>query len=116
MAAAIAGLDEGLEAAGPLPALTRAAIELELRANHADAALARVEIEILRSRQPVWWMVRKAELLAATGRGDEAQPVYAEARQQLIAQPAHRRNQPGWRELEARLQIALSRPSRPDAE
>jgi tetratricopeptide (TPR) repeat protein len=114
--AAISGLDEGLETLGPLPALTRAAVELELRANRAEAALARVEIEIMRSRQPLWWIVRKAELLDASGRGDQARTVYAEAWQHLIAQPAYRRGQPSWRELEARLQLVLSQLSKTDSE
>jgi tetratricopeptide (TPR) repeat protein len=113
---AIAGLDEGLETLGPLPALTRAAIELELRADRAEAALARVEIEIVRSQQPIWWIVRKAEILDASGQGDPARAVYAEAWQYLLAQPAHRRSQPSWRELEARLQIVMSQPSQSDPE
>ena len=116
MTEAIAGLDEGLEALGPLPALTRAAIELELRAERAEAALARIEIEILRSQQPIWWVVRKAEILDASGRGEQARAVYAEAWQHLLAQPAHRRSQPSWRELEARLQIVMNQLSQPGPE
>jgi len=113
---AIAGLDEGLNALGPLPALTRAAIELELRASRFEAASARVEIEILRAQQPIWWIVRKAEILDASGQSDRARAIYAEAWQHLLAQPAHRRGQPSWRELETRLQLVMNQTSKPDSE
>jgi tetratricopeptide (TPR) repeat protein len=114
-AAAIASLDEGLAALGPLPALALAAVELEVRAGRRAAALARVEREIARSRQPVWWMVRKAEILEAAGRSHEAHDIAVEAWNQLAAQPEHRRRQRGWRELEARLEAAL-RPTEPHLE
>jgi tetratricopeptide (TPR) repeat protein len=111
--AAIASLDEGLEALGPLPALTLAAVELEIHAGHHAAALARIEAEIARARQPIWWMVRKAEILQAAGRSRESHDTVAAAWDQLVAQPEHRRRQPGWRELEARLEAALRPSERP---
>jgi tetratricopeptide (TPR) repeat protein len=106
LASAIAGLDEGIEALGPLPALTRAAVDLELRAGRTDAALTRLEAEITRAHQPLWWWARKGEILDAAGRRAEALDAYAEARRHLDAQPAHRRERRAWRDLEERLTAA----------
>jgi tetratricopeptide (TPR) repeat protein len=107
LGAAIAGLDEGIGALGPLPTLTRAAVELELRAGRTEAALARVEAEITRAHQPLWWWVRKGEILEAGGRRADALEAYAEASRQLHAQPSHRRGQRAWLELDAQLTAAL---------
>lgn len=100
---AISGLEEGLAQLGPLPALVEAALSLELEAGLLDAALARVEAEIERSPQPLWWMVRRAELLEAAGRSEEARAGYETARRRLGQVPPWRRSRRGFQELEARL-------------
>lgn len=106
---AIAALDAGIEALGPLPALTRAAVDLEVQAARFDAALGRLEREIARSPQPAWWLARKGEILDASGRRAEARHAYLQALGLVAAQPAHRRGSAAWRELEGRLTRALSR-------
>ena len=119
LAAAIAGLEEGIAALGPIPSLTRTTVSFEMRAGRHEAALTRIEREIAVSRQPIWWLALKAELLENAGQRAQSREAYARALQILEAKPAQRRRSSAWRELEDRLQSAVTRldrgPARPGA-
>ncbi|MBI3871308.1 MAG: hypothetical protein HY299_22480 [Verrucomicrobia bacterium] len=108
MKAALQGLDEGLKRLGPIITLQLHAIDLELRLNQTNAAVARLDGIIAQSPRKETWCARKGEILQAAGRGMEAKAAYSEALTHLAKLPPARRNAPAIRELETRIQAAMT--------
>jgi tetratricopeptide (TPR) repeat protein len=69
---AVDGLDEGVARLGPLVTLIQPAWELEVAAGRVDRALARLDTLPRALRLSPAWLQRRAELLAQSGRGDDA--------------------------------------------
>lgn len=65
---ALRALDEGLGKLGPIPSLQLEAIELEITASRADAAVARIDAMMKSAPRPEPWMAAKASALARCGR------------------------------------------------
>lgn len=106
--AAVAGLDAGIRRLGPAPALTRYAIELELRRGRTDAALARLSLVPspgLDADRLAW----RGEILDRAERSEEARAAYSEALAEIESLPAHKRATPARARLEARTREALAR-------
>jgi hypothetical protein len=87
-----------------------AALRIEGELGAYDAALARIDAEIARSAQPVWWLERRGELLCAANRAAEARATLADARRRLDAIASQRRSAKAWLALEDRLDSALAHP------
>ena len=100
---AIAELDAGIARLGPVPALVQEALAIERAGGRLDAALARIEREIARAREPVWWKERRADVLCDAGDTTAAQRGYREALALALAAPQRRRSTGSWRALETRL-------------
>lgn len=101
---ALAGLDEGIQRLGPLPALTDSAITLELERGDTDAALARLDRDPDRARADR--LLRRGEILELGGRDAGARLAYRAALAELSSR---NRQTPALRKLENRTLAALAR-------
>ncbi|MGI9589817.1 MAG: tetratricopeptide repeat protein [Myxococcota bacterium] len=107
--AAIAGLDEGIAALGPVDSLEREALELEVRSGRLGPALIRVDRMAGRSPRPEAWLVRRGEILEQMRRREEARAAYGRALAAIAQLPEHRRVTPAVRQLESRAGESLAR-------
>lgn len=105
--AALRGLDDGIKRMGPLVTLQLTAIDLELRRQNYDNALARVDTVMARSPRKETWLARKGEIFLQAGRPDDAKQAYTEALSALGTLPPARRNVPAVADLEARIRQEL---------
>jgi tetratricopeptide (TPR) repeat protein len=109
---ALRGLDDGIATLGTLAALQLYAIELELRLERTDAALARLDSLVAQSSRRESLLVRLGEILELAGRTEAARAAYEQAVSAINAlSPRHRTTQ-GTLELEANLRVALARLQR----
>jgi tetratricopeptide (TPR) repeat protein len=76
---ALRSLDEGLARLGPIVTLELEAIDLELRLNRYDAALARLDGIIARAPRKDAWLARRGAILERAGRPEEARAAYQAA-------------------------------------
>ncbi|MEY2409437.1 MAG: hypothetical protein QOF48_2107 [Verrucomicrobiota bacterium] len=110
---ALKGIDDGVQRMGPLVTLQLTAIDLELRRNNHDGALARVDTVLARSPRKESWLARKGEILLQAGRAPEARKAYADALAALNTLPPGRRNVPAVTDLEKRIQLELAHLDHP---
>ena len=108
LAEAIRGLDEGIEAIGPIVTLERVAIDLELRRGAIDAALARLTRIVERSSRRETWLARHGEILAGAGRTQQAKQSFARALRELQLLSEQRRRAPAMLRLEAKILQSLA--------
>ncbi len=99
----LAGLDEGIERYGPLPALQLLAVDLEVKRGRIDAALARLAAIAERAERKERWLFRRGEVLLAAGRTNEARQEFTAAREALDRLPDKLRR--AWVATELRQQI-----------
>lgn len=99
-------LDQGLAAGGSIDLLQGMALEVELRAGHADAALQRLEAIIAQKKRLPFLYTRKAEILVNSGRVAEAGKALASARSALAVVPVKRRRAKAYTDLEQQI-VAL---------
>lgn len=104
---ALRGLDEGIRRMGPLVTLELPAIDLEVDLKRYDAALARIEVVMSRLPRKETWLVRRARVLAAAGRKEEAQAAYCAALKAIESLPRTHRYSRATIELEATIRSAL---------
>ena len=97
---------DGLE---PLVTYQRAAIDLEQRAGHLDAALRRIEAAEAGAERKEEWMERRGDLLIKMGRAEEARTAYRAALDALATLPPERRHTRAIAAKERRLR-ALCQP------
>jgi predicted Zn-dependent protease len=76
---AIVGLDDGVTRLGEVVTLRLAAIDIAVRAGDFEGALDRIERLLRQAPNQVFWMTRRAEILEAGGRYDEARRAFASA-------------------------------------
>lgn len=105
---ALRGLDEGLTKLGPLVTLQLYAVDLELRRNGYDKALARLETVAAQSPRKEAWLFRRGEILLLAARKAEAHEAFASALATLESLPMNRRRTRTVIDLEARLRTALA--------
>jgi len=113
--AALAGLDEGIAKLGPLVTLQLPAIDIEMKRQAYDKALARLETVAAQSPRKETWLKRRGEILLEAKRPDEAKAAFQEALRALDTLPPARRNVPAMqdlrRDLEQHLEAFSPRPA-----
>jgi tetratricopeptide (TPR) repeat protein len=102
-AAAVRGLDDGIQKLGSLVTLQVFAIDIELKQRNFDGAIARIDKIAEKSPRKETWLARRAEVLVQAGRTAEAAKTYKAALAALQSLPASRRNVPAMQELERRI-------------
>lgn len=107
-AEALKGIEQGLEKLGPVVTLQLQAIDLELRLEKTNAAIARLDSIISQSPRKETWQARRGEILMQAQRWSESSASFKESLASLRSLPASRRNAPAMRELERRIQSALT--------
>ncbi len=105
---AIRGLDEGIRKLGPLVTLELPAVDAELALKHYDAALTRIDVVMARLQRKETWLERRAQILRAAGREEEARKNYRDALEAIERLPPGHRGTRTTLELEARLRAALT--------
>jgi hypothetical protein len=99
----LAGLDEGIQRYGPLPALQLLAVEVEMRRGATEAALGRIDALAARAERKERWLFRRGDLLLQAGRTNEARKEFLGARAALDALPDKLRR--AWVATELRQQV-----------
>ena len=106
---ALDGVGEGIERLGPIFTLVDFAIDIELRLNRYDRALARLD-QIRPSMAPERWFHRRGVILSRMGRTDEARKSYSQALESFRAAPVRRRSTRAAKEFETELVRLLGLP------
>lgn len=106
---ALAALDEGLVQLGEAVTLQLYAIDIELGRGNADAALQRLDRLASRSVRQEPWLVRKASILEAAGRVDEAREAYRQTLAAIQTLPATRRTNAAVARLEDEAREGMNR-------
>ena len=103
---ALGGLDQGIAKLGPLVTLQLYAIDLEVKREHFDAALDRLDV-IAPWLRPERHLQRRGEVLLRAGKPDEARTSLSEALALLESHPQSRRRTSSSRTLEAHLRSII---------
>ena len=109
--AAIRALDDASAALGPAPAFDLTALELEVRAGHTDAALARLDRIAASSPRPEGLLVQRGELLEYARRAQEAGAAYGAALAAMEGLPPQQRATPAASKLATRARDGIARLS-----
>jgi hypothetical protein len=109
--AAIRALDDASAALGPAPAFDLTALELEVRAGHTDAALARLDRIAASSPRPEGFLVQRGELLEYARRTQEAGAAYGAALAALEGVPPQQQATQAASKLGARARDGIARLS-----
>jgi predicted Zn-dependent protease len=104
---ALNGLDEGIKRLGPVVTLQLTAIDLELRRQNYDAALARLDAVTSQSERKETWLVRRGEILKLAGRDEEARAAFNAALVAIESLPPQRRQSRAVTTLQLRARSAL---------
>ncbi|MFN7951869.1 MAG: hypothetical protein U0610_09080 [bacterium] len=108
---ALGGIDEGIARLGPLVTLELAALEHEEKLGRVEAALARIDRLAADAPRKETWLIRRAELLARTGREAEARDSFQRALAAIDALPEHLRSTRATQALAERARAALGSPA-----
>jgi len=108
LAAALKGLDEGLQRLGQLVALQLYAIELECTRKHFDDALRRLEVVAAGSDRKEKWLARRGEILVQANRSEDAKSAFSEALTAIESLPPRLRTAPAMAELKSRITNAIT--------
>ncbi len=108
-------LNDGIARLGPHPELLERALEMAVAEGQFEVAMGHLEVLKQTSPQPQAWLARKAGLLAQAGRRDEAQTMWRELRDHLLALPNLERGQPHLSCLLKEAQTALGEAPAPAA-
>jgi tetratricopeptide (TPR) repeat protein len=111
---ALAGLDQGMERLGPIPALQLAAIDLELERARHDAALERLATLAAQGGRQERWLARRGDILFDAGRREAAGEAYQAALSDIRSLKTKHRRTPLVRDLEAHALDRLRVLARPD--
>ena len=106
---ALEGLDEGMKRLGPLITLQSLAIDLELKRDNYNGALARVDQVVAMLPRKDAWLARRAQILEQAGRHAEAREACLEALKAIEALPASRREVKAVLDAEEELRAAVKR-------
>jgi tetratricopeptide (TPR) repeat protein len=106
------GLDDGIATLGTLAVLQLYAIELELKRERTDAALARLNSLVAQSNRRESLLARLGEILELAGRTDAARAAYEQAVSAINALSPRHRTTRATVELEGHLREALARLQR----
>lgn len=112
-AVALQGIDAGIKKLGPLVTLQLYAIDLEVKQQRYDAALARLDQISVQSPRKETWLARRGEILQQAGQLSEARQAFQQALQAMTSLPPSRRHAPAMLELEKRLRSVLKDLDKP---
>lgn len=112
-AGALAAADAGIGRLGSLITLQQWAIEHLIRVGRVDEALARLDATLAAAQRRETGLTRRAEILGAVGRRDEAQASFASARTAWDALPERLRATPAMRDLRQRIEAGMAAPVAP---
>src|SRR5206468_13039916 len=90
-----------------LATLQLCAIDLELKQNHFDTALGRLDSIAAQSPRKETWLAKRGEILQQAGRIAAAREAYQSALKAIESLPGSRRQVPAVVELEKRLRSLL---------
>ncbi len=107
---AVVTLDQAIARFGPIVTLQSAALEVELRQQRYDAALARLDRVVSTMPRKDSWLARRGDVLVQAGRFTEARIAYQQALDAIDKLPPAHRSQPATKELEKQLK-SLVEPS-----
>jgi len=113
---AIRAADAAIAAIGSVPALEQAALDLELRADRVDAALARLDRMASGMGRRDAVLLQRAAVLEKAGRKEAAKTAYADALAATETLTDARRATPAAREMENQARDAIARLARGDPE
>jgi len=102
--AALRSLDEGVTRIGSGATLQLAAVDLAVKGDDLDAAVARLDLLLRQAPGQVFWMTRRAEILERSGRHEEARRAFFDAA--LALPPA---NVAALRRLKERIEAGQKR-------
>ena len=106
---ALIAIDQGIRTLGPIVTMELFAIDVELRLEHYDQAVQRVDRIAAQSERKEAWFVRKGEIFEQALRNEEARKAYLSATEAIADLPPSRKNTGYTRELEERIRHALER-------
>jgi tetratricopeptide (TPR) repeat protein len=109
IAEALTGLDDGVERLGEVITLQLYAVELELARANYEGALERLDLIAARSVRQEPWLVRKATILEAAGREEDARAAYEQTLASINSLPSSRRSNRAVTRLEDEAREALKR-------
>ncbi|NNG04532.1 MAG: tetratricopeptide repeat protein [Inquilinus sp.] len=107
VAAAVEGLDRGLERIGAVVSLQRLAIDQELARNNIDGAVARVDSMAGITGRADIWLARRGDILLQAGRRDDAHAAYGQALAAIETLSVRRQSSSAVRDLKTHLEAAL---------
>src|SRR5262249_8003603 len=107
-AGALAGIDTGIAKMGPVPVLEDLAIAIELTQGRIDAALARLDRMAAVSQRKETWLARRGEIVAKSGRKDDARSASKAALVATDRLPFAMRRTKAMTDLEDRVRNALA--------
>jgi tetratricopeptide (TPR) repeat protein len=105
---ALSTLNDGIKRIGSVVTLEGAALEVELRQQNYDGALARVNRLVEKMPRKDNWLARKGDVLVQAGRLEEARVAYQEALDVIAKLPQRQRVQPSTQNLENQLKTLLA--------
>lgn len=111
--AAVAGLDEGLARLGPVPALQRLAVDIEVSRRDYAAALRRIDRAVAADAGGAAWLLRRGQVLEQAGRSAEAVAAFDAAIAAVAGRPAGRRQTTALHQIEEQATAARQRLSVP---
>ncbi len=106
-AEAISALDEGIARLGPIASLELAAIALDVELEHYDRALGRIDGLLQQAPGNEAWIALRGDILARSGRAEEARREISRALAQIESRPTQHRNK-ATQDLEQRLRATLA--------
>lgn len=106
-ARAVASLDDGMERLGPAVSLALEAIRIETAAGQFDAALVRIDAQMVGSPRREVWLDRKADVLLAAGRPLEARKACETAVEEIGKLPQRLRASTSTQSVLTRLRTKL---------
>lgn len=106
---ALTGLDSGVDRLGEVITLQLYAVDLELARRNYDGALRRLDRISAGSVRQEPWLVRKATILEAAGRTEDARVAYQQTLTSIDELPSSRRNNKAVTRLENEAREALKR-------
>lgn len=109
IAEALTGLDDGVERLGEVITLQLYAVDLELARGNYEGALERLDLISARSVRQEPWLVRKATILEAAGREEDARAAYEQTLASIDLLPSSRRSNKAVTRLEDEAREALER-------
>ncbi len=104
---AIQSLDTGIARLGPIVSLIQPALDLELRLQRYDAALARVDQLAAAAARPESWLARRGEILLQSGRTSEAHEAFQLALEKIASLSARHRNTAATQQIERQVRSRL---------